>query len=259
MKQAKKSLTSILTLWFLTFTIIPIAFISGYSTVLYKDSINLELQKRLEGNIREIGVSLAEFEGFILTYGKLHATDPSLAYYVATRNTTAARRIISEWLKTYTASHILVFDKDGELMLAQERGPKNQIKAESKQELQSSKISKEQIKLINKSGQYTLRETQVGVGLSLSVFTRIIDKRNKVVGYLEEIIRLDQNFINSLRKRLNLEAVFFDSKMKPALSSYEDFMLYPQEYFPTKIGEEGRIFFDLMSRGEPFEAARSER
>ena len=50
-RKSPKSLRSILTLWFLAFTIIPLAFISGYSTVLYEHSLNAELQKRLEGNV----------------------------------------------------------------------------------------------------------------------------------------------------------------------------------------------------------------
>ncbi len=252
MKTAKTSLTSILTLWFLTFTIVPLAFISGYSTVLYKDSINAELQKRLEGNIREIGVSLAEYEGVILTYGKLHAADSALAYHVATRNISGARRILTEWLKTYTASHIALFDKDGNLIVAQERNSNNQILADSRLEKAEISLSPDVTKQIKRSGQYTVREVQTGQGLSLVVFTRILDKRNKIVGYLEEVIRLDQNFINSLRKRLNLEAVFFDTKMKPVIASNEDFMLYPPDFFPTKIGDEGHAFFDLTSRGEPF-------
>jgi two-component system NtrC family sensor kinase len=43
-EKSKKSLRSILVLWFLAFTIIPLSFISGYSLVLYENSLNFELQ-----------------------------------------------------------------------------------------------------------------------------------------------------------------------------------------------------------------------
>lgn len=253
MKKPKKSLTSILTLWFLTFTIIPLAFISGYSTVLYKDSINSELQKRLEGNIREVGVSLAEFESFILTYGKSHAQDPSLTFYTSKRNVNGIRRILSEWLKTYTASRILVFDPEGKLLVAQQRDSNNQIKAQTNLESGDVFISEDLLKNINRLGQFTVRQTKAGDGLSLIVFTKISSgKKGKAAGYLEEIIKLDATFIQGLKKRLNLDAIFFDESMKPVLSSNEDFLLYPADYFPSKIGPEGRAFFDMTSRGLPY-------
>src|SRR5438552_1485492 len=123
MRRAKKSLRGILTLWFLAFTIIPLAFISGYSTVLYESSFNTELQKRLEGIIREVGVTLSELEHYLLNYGKIHAADPTLAYHVATRNIPSTRRVISDWLKTsYNASRIVVFDREGGLIIAQAKG-----------------------------------------------------------------------------------------------------------------------------------------
>ncbi len=252
MKRAKKSLTSVLTIWFLTFTIIPLAFIYGYSTVLYKDSINSELQKRLEGNIREIGVSLAEFETFILTYGKIHASDPTLSYHASTRNVPAARRILTEWLKTYTASRIVLFDREGRLLVAQERGPTNQIKPQANLETGDVFLSDEMIRDIGRKGQFSVRETQPQQGLLLIVFTKILDKRSKNAGYLEEVIKLDQAFILSLKKRLNLEAVFFDGNMKPVISSNEDLLLLPPDFFPSKIGPDGYAFFDITSRGEPF-------
>ncbi|MBK9293857.1 MAG: HAMP domain-containing histidine kinase [Oligoflexia bacterium] len=252
MKKTPKSLTSILTLWFLTFTIIPLAFVSGYSTILYRSSINTELQKRLEGNIREIGVSLAEFENFIITYGKIHATDPTLTYHVATRNISSARRIITDWLKTYTASRIVLFDREGRLLVAQERTSQNQIKPQSNLESGEVFLSKDLIKNIIKRGQYTVRETTAKQGLHLIVFTKIVDKNGRLAGFLEEVIKLDQMFMASLKKRLNLEAIFFDTEMKPVISSLEDFMLLPPDYFPDKIGPDGYAFFDITSQGEPF-------
>src|ERR1700676_2130797 len=101
MRRAQKSLRSILTLWFLAFTMIPLAFITGYSTVLYEASINTELQKRLEGNIREVSVNLAEIERILSVNGKIHASDPTLSYHLNTRNIPSSRRVVTDWIKTY--------------------------------------------------------------------------------------------------------------------------------------------------------------
>src|ERR1017187_551086 len=127
---APKSLRSILTLWFLTFSIVPLGLISIYSSILYERAINTELQKRLEGNIREVGVNLIELESYLQNYGKVHAADPSLSYHVATRNIPSARRIITDWLRTYTASRIIIFDREGRLVVSQQKAGadiKNQV------------------------------------------------------------------------------------------------------------------------------------
>jgi two-component system, NtrC family, sensor kinase len=252
MKRAPKSLRSMLTLWFLAFTIIPLAFISGYSTVLYETSINSELQKRLEGNAREVGVSLVELENYLLTNGKVHAADPTLVYHVATRNIPASRRVVTEWLKTYSATRLVLFDREGRLIVAQTRGPNNEIKAQSGLETGDVYLSEKLLKQVDAKGQATVREVQAGKGLEIIVYTRILQKGGRTAGYLEEVIELGTNFVVGLKKRLNLEAVVFDEKHQPVVSSNKDFALYPKDFFPGKASSAGSAFFDLTSRGEPF-------
>ncbi len=252
MKRAPKSLRSILTLWFLAFTIIPLAFVTGYSTVLYEKSINSELLKRLEGNVREVGVSLADLENYLVTNGKIHSSDPTLIYQVGTRNISASRRIVNEWLKTYSAARMVLFDHEGRLIVAQTRGPTGEIKTQSNLETGDIFLTDKVIVDINKKGQAKIREVEPNVGLDLIVYTRIIQKDGRTAGYLEEVIELGDSFVKSLKKRLNLEAVIFDEKGIPAAASSDDFFLYPKDFFPGKIGTSNYVFFDLTSRGDPF-------
>jgi two-component system, NtrC family, sensor kinase len=252
-KKAEKSLRSILTLWFLAFTIIPLAFISGYSTVLYESSLNNELQKRLEGNVREVGVTLAELEGYLVKLGKIHANDPTLVYHVATRNIPASRRVVTEWLKTSpSTSRVVIFDREGRLVVAQVRGQQNDVKSQSNLEAGDVFLADSLIKEINTKGQATARDILPHSGLELVAYTRIVGKDNKTAGYLEEAIELGQPFVIQLKKRLNLEAVIFDEKNQPAASSRDDFFLYPKEFFPEKIGAGTRSFFDITSRDESY-------
>ncbi len=250
--RAEKSLRSILTLWFLAFTIIPLAFISGYSTVLYESSLNNELQKRLEGNVREVGVTLSELESYLVKLGKIHASDPTLAYHVATRNIPSARRVVTDWLKTSpSTSRVVIFDREGRLVIAQVRSQQNDVKAQSNLEAGDVFLATGLIQEIKARGQATARDILPHSGLELVAYTQIVSK-NKTVGYLEEAIELGQPFVMGLKKRLNLEATIFDDKNQVAASSRDDFFLYPKEFFPEKIGGGARSFFDITSRDESY-------
>jgi two-component system NtrC family sensor kinase len=255
MKRARRSLRSIITLSFLAFTIIPLAFISGYSTVLYEASINNELQKRLEGNIREVGVNLAELERVLIINGRIHASDPTLSYHVATRNVPASRRIITDWLKTYVASRIALFDRDGRLMLSELKDANNSVKEQSNLEHGDIFLTDSLVKLLVEKNQTTVREVQAGHGLDLIVYTRILNK-GITAGFMEEVIQLGDSFMQSLKKRMNLEAVIFDDKYLPAASSSQDFFLYPKDFFPSKLASGDpnppHVFLEIASRGEPY-------
>lgn len=252
MNKNKKSLRTILTLWFLTFGIVPLTFLSGYSIKLYESALNSELQKRLLGNIREVGVNLADLENMLLNHGRIHASDPSLVYYVATRNTPSARRVVNEWLKTYVGSRIVLFDREGRLIVSHSRSSNGEIKPQTNLESGDVFLSDKLIKDIESEGQVTVREVKPEKGLSLVVYTRVVQKGNQTAGYLEEVAELGQNFVEGLKRRLNLEATIFDENSLPTVSSNKDFQLYPKTFFPSKIAPDGQGFFDLTSRGEPF-------
>ena len=251
-RRTRKSLRSVITISFLAFTIIPLAFISGYSTILYEESINNELQKRLEGNIREIGVNLAELERILVINGKIHASDPTLAYHVATRNIPSSRRVVTDWLKTYIASRIVLFDRDGRLMVAEVKGPNNTIKEQSNLERGDIYLADSLTREISMKGQTVLREVQASKGLDIIAYTRVTSKGNVTAGFIEEVIELGDSFMQSLKKRMDLEAVIFDEKNLPAASSSPDFFLYPKEFFPSLLGVETHTFIDLSSRGTPY-------
>lgn len=250
--KAHRSLRSTLTLWFLAFSIIPLAFLSGYSTVVYEDSINNELRKRLEGNIREVGVTLIEIEQKLKRVGQIHANDPTLVYHVATRNIPSTRRIVRNWLKTHSASKILVFDRDGRLIVAESRDSKGQTKSLSKLESSGIHLSTNLTKKIKKNNQEVILETVKEKGVGLFVYSAVKKSNGKVVGYLEERIELGQDFLESVKKKLNLDVVIFDNDQKLSISTNPDFTLYEEDFFAKQVKNDPDAFFEITSRGTPF-------
>ena len=79
--KPRKSLRTILILSFLLFSVVPLAFITGFSIQNYSQAINKELNQRLEGNLREIEGTLKDFAQLLSDQTKEHVRDKSLIYY----------------------------------------------------------------------------------------------------------------------------------------------------------------------------------
>ncbi|MCC6277840.1 MAG: HAMP domain-containing protein [Oligoflexia bacterium] len=250
-KKNQKSLRSVLTLWFLTFTIVPISFISGYSLVLYESSLNSELQKRLDGDIREVAVTITELERTLLLHSLNHAEDPTLVYHVATRNLFSARRVVSEWLKTSLAGRIVLFDREGRLIVSLKREAQNEIRSQTQLEGGDFFLSDELLTHLSQKTQHLVREVKPEKSMELIVYSKILQKDGKTAGFIEEVLELGNSFTQNLGKRLGLEVVLFDTNVQPAAASTKDFFFYPKDYFLQKLGKSNQTFIDINQRGEP--------
>ena len=61
-KKAKRSIRTIIIMWFLLLSLLPLIFVAYYSSVKYEQAIDKELLQRLSVNSREIEVILADFK-----------------------------------------------------------------------------------------------------------------------------------------------------------------------------------------------------
>lgn len=248
-----KSLRSILTLWFLLFSIVPLAFVTGYSMVQFERAIDDELFKRLRGNAREISVVFNDLENYLATYGSIHASDAQLVYYMTAYQIPNARRLIQDWMKNYSASRIWLFDREGRLVVALSKDEAGEAKSQSNLEAGDVYLRESLMKQMNEQVQVRFRDFgKDPTGLELIVYTKILSKKAKVVGYLEETIAIDKAYLMSLQKRMNLELFLLDRDARVRVSTSEDLQLYPKNFFAEKVGEAKNAFFEILSRGTPF-------
>src|ERR1700731_3709606 len=77
-RRPSRSLRTILMMWLLMFSIVPLAFITGYSLVKYEQAIDQELGQRLHGNYREIQLIFEDLQRSLLSRNHAHATDKSI-------------------------------------------------------------------------------------------------------------------------------------------------------------------------------------
>lgn len=251
-KKPTKSLRSILTLWFLLFSIVPVAFVTGYSMVQFERAIDEELFKRLRGNAREISVVFSDLENYLLNYGNVHANDPSLVYYMSTFSVPNARRLLQGWMRNYSASKMSLFDREGRMVVALARDASGEPRSQTNLESGDVFLAENFLKQLGDNIQIRFRDISPKSGLELIVYTKILSKKGATVGYLEEIINVDNSYLQGLQKRLNLEIFILDKQARAQVSTSEDILLFPKAFFSDKLGASRAAFFDIVSRGIPY-------
>src|SRR6185312_7643968 len=117
-QRPRKSLRTILILWLLIFSVVPLAFITGYSLVKYEQAIDQELSTRLLGNALTIGATFGDYQSTLMSESRQIAGDKALAYYLALNNVTQARDGVKRWFERSFGHRLWVFNRDARLELA---------------------------------------------------------------------------------------------------------------------------------------------
>jgi two-component system, NtrC family, sensor kinase len=107
--KPQKSLRTVLMMWLLLFSIVPLAFITGYSLVKYEQAIDQELTQRLAGNFREIQVIFDEFQTALRRHNKEMAQDRTMTYYISMGAFSEVRQKIAKDMPAHFAHSISVF------------------------------------------------------------------------------------------------------------------------------------------------------
>ena len=100
-RKPKKSLRTLLMLWFLLFSVVPLAFITGYSLVKYEQAIDQELSQRLKANSREIGVIISDFESSLLSQARQLVNDRNLVFNMSKNSYGAARKLARDRMRSH--------------------------------------------------------------------------------------------------------------------------------------------------------------
>lgn len=253
-QRPRKSIRTILVLWLLVFSIVPLAFITGYSLVKYEQAIDQELSTRLLGNAREISVILNDFQETLVNESHQISTDRALTFFLAGNKIDQAREGLKQWLKAAVGARIWVFNRDGRLEIALYKDEQQQV--QRRQSLETGVVelndpllkemqNKEEMLLLDVSN----ADSKTG-SLELSVFTKVKGAGGRVVGYIEEAITIDEQVLRNLRNRLNAEIFFFQPGKSAIVATHEDLALYKAETFLPHLKEDG--FFEMTIRSNPY-------
>lgn len=250
-RRPKRSLRTILLIWFLLLSLVPLMFVTGYSLVKYEEAIDNELVQRLRANSREVSATISEYERYLEGRRARLRGDAQLLFHLSTGNVQQVRDIAPSLIGNTLVSALSIFDREGQ-----------QIAIVSQDDIQKSRAARTPEPPIFLSDAYrTALERQghvavadVGVSNSLDLISliKLETKANRLAGAVEEIINLGPSFLENLKKRLGLEVVLFDSRGLIVGASQPDILLYPKDMFSRSMLEREEIVFDLTLRTEPF-------
>ncbi len=256
-QRPRKSLRTILILWLLIFSVVPLAFITGYSLVKYEQAINQELSTRLLGNAREISTIFSDFQNRLVNESQALTEDKTFVYYMNSGNVSAVRENLKTQFKAMFAQRVWVFSRDARLEIALYKDDRGQVQRrenlEGAVELQDPLIKamaqKDNMLLMDIGGQETTGKPR-DAHLEFSVFTKLTNSSGKIVGYVEQAITVDESVLSSMRNRLNAEIFFFQPDKPIIMSTHEDLSLYKVDTFMPHLKEDG--FFELNIRSNPY-------
>ncbi|MES2769396.1 MAG: ATP-binding protein [Bdellovibrionota bacterium] len=247
----QKSLRTMLTLWFLLFSLIPLTFITGYSLVQFEKVFSDEMLKRLNDNFIVISKSIDELKNYLKTSGELHTTDDGLVYNISTKNIPNLKRAASEWLGAGYLDQISLFDREGQLIVAFKKDEDGFIINELQLEKGDVFLTDSLIKTIKEKNQIILSDINPKSGFDLISYSKIVGKRKNIDGYIQETIRIDQKFIDNLKTRFNLDVLILDKEFKPIVSTQPDFLLIGASAYQK--GQTDNIkFITIESKSEPY-------
>ncbi len=261
--RPRKSLRNVLIVWFLLFSIVPLAFITGYSLIKYEQAIDQELKQRLRGNVREIAVMLSEFEATLLKENESHRNDRALAYHLSSGNDLRARQLLTNWIVAGLAQRIWLYSADARLKIALYEEDSGQVASKSNLESGDVELNEEFLSRLKGRDHIGLIDIQIDTAkprpgkkrdanIDLVIFSKVKNAQGRVVGYLEEVITMNDSFLQSLSNRMNTEIFFFQVDKESIVATHEDLTLYKSETFAKELQNGEQKFFDLNVREVPY-------
>lgn len=250
-KKPKRSLRTILIIWFVLFSVVPLGFVTVYSMTKYEKAIDHELSQRLSGNAREIEVALTDLKAGLQNKRDRYVRDPSLIYHISTGDSQTVRSISSNWIKSDNVSSLSFFNREGRMLSSVFKDDKGAVR--SFVPVQDAVfLSAKYISQMKDDKDVALAEMNEGKKGTLILISRIQGTSGRTVGYIEQVLDLDRTFVAKLKERLQLELIFFKEGGQVVVASHQDFYLYKKDFFRPYFKPGAEPFFDLNVRSNPY-------
>lgn len=240
------------------FSLVPLFFITGYSLKSYERATSLELSQRLSGNSRELSVIFGDFASNLDQIIRKHAADPLLISYLAQNSVRNIQQQVMAWMSSHFVSRLSVFNQDGRLVAAVARSQQGEPILQKGVENANIFLADAYLEKIGKRPLWYNLDMSAEGQVELIVFRRILGANLRTVGFLEEIIVLDESFLKSLAKRMNLDFFVLGPTAKVLVASHPDLLLYPAGFFAEWQKPDGERYFEFNIRGVPQGAMMSQ-
>ncbi|WP_413576588.1 ATP-binding protein [Bdellovibrio sp. HCB290] len=238
-------------MWSLLFSVVPLAFVTYYSMVKYEKAIDHELTQRLTGNAREVENIINEFRTTLQQRRERYLRDPSLTYHLAMGDGNTVRNVANTWIRADDTSSLTFFNREGRMLASVFKDDKGVVRnfMPGKEAVFLSAKYMEEVKSKNDIG---VAEYSEGRKLNLILISQVKNNSGRLIGYIEQVLDLNQSFLSKIKNRLKLELILIRDNGDLVAASHSDFYLYKKDFFKNYFRPVKDAFFDLNVRGNPY-------
>lgn len=216
-----RSLKSVLIVWFILFSVVPLVFIGWYSIFKFAKAFDLEVAQRLQGNGREIDSILSDYSTVLESYKEKYASNAQIQSYLSTLDYKSLNNSTLEWMLKTPIASLSFYDKRGQLITSSFRDDKGQVRYF---ELTAEKVllNSKYLSILNEKNDIGFTEYKNNK-FSLIMFSKVVNPQGKLVGYFEQIIDLKETFLSKLKSRLKTELFLMSESREIILASRPEF------------------------------------
>lgn len=235
----------------LVFSLGPVAFLTVYSVVKYQKAIDNELRERLMANAREIGSILVDFKTILLQRRDHYFSDTSLLLHLSLGDELSIRRMAMDWMKNDPASGLTFYARNGRKLVSVYRNENGVVQDHTPSPQTSVILAKETLEKLKDAGVYALVEHSEKDLASLIVISKVFSTNKKHIGFVQQNLELDTEFLNRIKEKMKIELVVLRANGLPTLATLPDFGLTKKNYFQEYTRTLSTSYFEHMVRGEP--------
>jgi len=216
--RRQRSLRTIVTLWFLVFSLGPLLFLGVYSIYQFEQALNAETIVRLEGNGREVETILADYATQLTLSKTAFLSDPTVLFYIATSDEI---KLVEETVNYLNGKNNIssssFYDVTGRLLSTVFRDERGLIRSlgQTSEKIFLNEKYLSSLKLRNEIGLVDYVNDKV----SLVLFSKVISQKNKHIGFFEQIITLNDSFLNRLKAKFKVEMFLISDTKKVLLAT----------------------------------------
>lgn len=244
----KNSIRALLIIWFLLFALVPLSFITGYCLVQFEKVYSDQTLQRLNDNFILIQKNIDELNQYLKSSAEAHVSDATLSFHLSTRNLPLLKRMANDWLRVGYIDEVSFFNRDAEQLTSLKKDKEGFIVEEDRS---GYALNAQLIKKLEKENPVIVRDINSKHGFDLISYTKVFSNKGKLDGYLQEVVRVDLEFIANLKSRYGLEFFILDHNFKPIQSTDKDFLGVRADVFEN--GEFNNVkYLELESKGITF-------